>query len=50
MTTMSKNPAFSQKVVEDWLRLPEKQELFAGLGGGWVKIIFSNSQKRMTNF
>ena len=28
---MSKNPAFSQKVLEDWLRLPERQELFAGL-------------------
>ena len=28
---MSKNPAFSQNVLEDWLRLPERQELFAGL-------------------
>ena len=28
---MSKNSAFSQQVLEDWLRLPEKQELFAGL-------------------
>ena len=34
LTTMSKNPAFSQKVLKDWLRLPERQELFAGLGGG----------------
>ena len=31
LTTMSKNPAFSQKVFEDWLRIPERQELFAGL-------------------
>ena len=28
---MSKNPALLQKVFEDWLRLPERQELFAGL-------------------
>ena len=32
LTTMSKNPAFSQKILEDWLTLPERQELFAGLG------------------
>ena len=31
LTTMSKNPAFSQKILEDWLTLPERQELFAGL-------------------
>ena len=31
LTTMSKNPAFSQKFSEDWLTLPERQELFAGL-------------------
>ena len=29
--TKSKNHAVSQKVLEDWLRLPERQELFAGL-------------------
>ena len=28
---MSKNPALLQKVLEDWLRLQERQELFAGL-------------------
>ena len=32
LMTMSKNPALSQKVLEDWLRLPERQDLFAGLG------------------
>ena len=31
LMTVSKNPALSQKVLEDWLRLPERQELFAGL-------------------
>ena len=31
---MSKNPAFSQKILEDWLTLPERQELFAGLHFG----------------
>ena len=31
LMTMSKNPALSQKVLENWLRLPERQELFAGL-------------------
>ena len=31
LMTMSKNHALSQKVLEDWLRLPERQELFAGL-------------------
>ena len=31
LTTKSKNHAVSQKVLEDWLRLPERQELFAGL-------------------
>ena len=31
LMTMSKNPALSQKVLENWLRLPESQELFAGL-------------------
>ena len=31
LMTMSKNPALLQKVLEDWLRLPERQELFAGL-------------------
>ena len=31
LLTMSKNPALSQKVLENWLRLPERQELFAGL-------------------
>ena len=34
LTTMSKNPAFSQKILEDWLTLPERQELFAGLISG----------------
>ena len=29
--TMSKNPALSQKILGDWFRLPERQELFAGL-------------------
>ena len=33
LATMSKNLAFSQKVLEDLLRLPERQDLFAGLGG-----------------
>ena len=28
---MSKNHALLQKLYEDWLRLPERQELFAGL-------------------
>ena len=31
---MSRNPALLQEVLEDWLRLPKRQELFAGLGGG----------------
>ena len=31
MMTMSRNPAMSQKFLENWLRLPESQELFAGL-------------------
>ena len=31
LMTMSKNPALSQKVLEDWLRLPERQDLFPGL-------------------
>ena len=31
LMTMSKNPTLLQKVLEDWLRLPERQELFAGL-------------------
>ena len=31
LMTMSKNPALLQKVLENWLRLPESQELFAGL-------------------
>ena len=34
LMTMSKNPALSQKVLENWLRLPESQELFAGLASG----------------
>ena len=34
LMTMSKNPALSQKVLENWLRLPESQELFAGLLNG----------------
>ena len=28
---MSKNPAVWQKILGDWFRLPERQELFAGL-------------------
>ena len=28
---MSKNPALWLKILEDWFRLPERQELFAGL-------------------
>ena len=28
---MSKNPELSQKISWDWFRLPERQELFAGL-------------------
>ena len=31
LMTVSKNLALSQKILEDWLRLPESQELFAGL-------------------
>ena len=31
LRTVSKNPALSQKILEDWLKLPESQELFAGL-------------------
>ena len=31
LITLSKNPAISQKVFEDQLRVPERQELFAGL-------------------
>ena len=31
LMTMSKNPALSQKVLQDWLRMPERPELFAGL-------------------
>ena len=31
LMTMSKIHALLQKVLEDWLRLPERQELFAGL-------------------
>ena len=34
LMTMSENPALLQKVLEDWLRLPERQELFAGLPTG----------------
>ena len=39
--TMSKNPVLLQKVLENWLRLPERQELFAGVQlhhdiGWWV--------------
>ena len=33
MTTL-KNPTLLQKVLEDWLRLPERQELFEGREGG----------------
>ena len=40
LTTMSKNPAFSQKILEDWLTLPERQELFAGLVMGFRNIQF----------
>ena len=29
--TMSINHAISQKILEDWFRLPERQDLFAGL-------------------
>ena len=32
--TVSKNPALSQKILEDLLRLPESQELFTGLPSG----------------
>ena len=31
LMTMTKNPTLLQKVLEDWLRLPERQELFSGL-------------------
>ena len=31
MMTMSKIPALSQKVLAEWLRMPERQELFPGL-------------------
>ena len=31
LMTMSKIPALLQKVLAQWLRLPEKQELFPGL-------------------
>ena len=34
LVTMLKNPALLQKVLEDWLRLPKRQELFAGLSDG----------------
>ena len=34
LMTMSKNSTLSQEVLEDWLRLPERQELFAGREGG----------------
>ena len=37
LTTMSKNPVFSQKVLENWLRLPERQKLFAGLPYGTMR-------------
>ena len=32
--TMSKIPALSQKVLAEWLRMPERQELFPGLPQG----------------
>ena len=31
LMTMSKIPALSQKVLAEWLRMPERQELFPGL-------------------
>ena len=34
LMTVSKNPALLQKILEDWLRLPESQEIFAGLVTG----------------
>ena len=37
LMTVSKNLALSQKILEDWLRLPESQELLAGLGGRVVE-------------
>ena len=40
LMTMSKNPAFSQKLLEDRLRLPERQELFAGLISILVGLVF----------
>ena len=36
LMTVLKNPALSQKIVEDGLRLPEIQELFADL----VRLVF----------
>ena len=38
LMTLSKNPALLQKVFEDWLRLPERQDLFAGLLDGGLKV------------
>ena len=59
LKTMSKNPAFSHKVLEDWLRLPERQEVFAGLltcglprqpvSPMWTKMV-SNNQKCCADF
>ena len=40
---MSKNPVFSQKILEDWLMLPERQELFAGLGNRPPRISYSET-------
>ena len=31
LMAMLQNPALSQKVLKDWFRLPERQELFPGL-------------------
>ena len=44
--TVSKNLTLSQKILEDWLRLPESQDLFAGLGGRVVED--SNDNKAIT--
>ena len=47
LMTMSKFPALSQKVLAEWLRMPERQELFPGLvlgGVGWWGGINSNNR------
>ena len=42
LMTMSKIPALSQKVLAEWLRMPERQELFPGLNLGPAKDLVRN--------